>query len=277
VTVHLQERAGSGNVTCHVRLSRAAVTTAITVCLLVAPAVAQTAAPSPATRDDGRRTIAAFVPNFFRGASGIFSAESLVPLLVGGGVTAIAAPFDDDAIERFGNPDASFGKALEKAGSAGVLGGIVAALFVAGRATDAPRFRATTYDLTEAALVAGGYTQLLKAAVRRERPDGSNDKSFPSGHASSTFALAAVAEEHYGWKAGVPAYTLAAFVAASRVQREKHFPTDVIAGATLGYVVGRAVVRVNDKPLDPAGATHVSVAPVVTRRDRGLVISLTFR
>ena len=54
--------------------------------------------------------------------------------------------------------------------------------------------------------------QALKYTVRRERPDGSNNKSFPSGHSASAFATATVLHRHYGWKIGVPAYALGGYV-----------------------------------------------------------------
>ena len=99
-------------------------------------------------------------------------------------------------------------------------------------------------DMLDAFVVNGVYTLVLKAAVRRERPNEQDNKAFPSGHTSNAFALAAVAERHYGWKAGVPAYLLASAVGVSRLQRNKHHLSDVVAGAALGYIVGRTVVRV---------------------------------
>jgi hypothetical protein len=53
----------------------------------------------------------------------------------------------------------------------------------------------------------------FKHVVHEERPDGSDDKSFPSGHASVSFAAAATLENRYGWKVGLPAFALASFVA----------------------------------------------------------------
>ena len=158
-----------------------------------------------------------------------------------------------------------------------MIGAVVAVLFATGRAVDAPRYRAMTYDLVQAFLINAGYTTLLKEVVHRERPNGEDDLSFPSGHASNAFALAAVAERHYGWKAGVPAYTLASLVAVSRLQRNKHYLSDVMAGATLGYIVGRTVVKVNGKPLDATRTgAQVSLSPLVTRRTRGVVASIAF-
>ena len=46
---------------------------------------------------------------------------------------------------------------------------------------------------------------------------------------------------HFGWKAGVPAYGLAAYVAGSRLQENRHYMSDVLFGAAVGIVSGRTV------------------------------------
>ena len=237
-----------------------------------APSVA---APSP-TRDDGRRTIRRFPANLLRGTVGIFSTDNIKPLLIGGGVTGIGAIFDDDVATAIADPSNGFGTSFEKGAEPAVIGGVVAVLFAAGRTSDAGRFRATTYDWMHAFLINAGYTVLVKEVVRRERPNGEDQLSFPSGHASNAFALAAVAQGHYGWKEGVPAYALAGLIAVSRLQRNAHYLSDVLAGATLGYIVGRTVVRVNGQALDSPRRAQFSLSPVVTRRSRALVAGVTF-
>ena len=62
-----------------------------------------------------------------------------------------------------------------------------------------------------------------------------------SGHSSVTFATATVLQRDLGWKVGVPAYGLATYVAASRIQDKRHFLSDVTFGAALGIVAGRSV------------------------------------
>ena len=62
---------------------------------------------------------------------------------------------------------------------------------------------------------------------------------------------ATVAEHHYGWKIGIPAYLLASGIGLSRVESSKHNLSDVLAGATLGYISGITAVRQDGKPLDP--------------------------
>jgi membrane-associated phospholipid phosphatase len=74
----------------------------------------------------------------------------------------------------------------------------------------------------------------------------------------------------------VPAYALASAVAVSRLQRNKHYLSDVMAGATLGYIVGRTVVRVNGRPLEASRGLQVSVSPVVGRRTRAVSVAVSF-
>ena len=54
---------------------------------------------------------------------------------------------------------------------------------------------------------------------------------------------ATVVSRHYGWKKALPAYAFASYVGASRIRSQKHHLSDVIAGATIGYIVGRTVTR----------------------------------
>jgi membrane-associated phospholipid phosphatase len=248
-----------------------------------APAAGPTATQAPANppdtappRQDGRRTMRRFIPNLLRGTMGVVSTDNIKPLLIGGAATGVGAIFDDDVAGWIADPDHGFGTSLEDGAAPSVVGAAVAVLFATGRAVDGPRYRAMTYDLMHAFLINAGYTTLLKELIHRERPNGADNLSFPSGHASNAFALAAVAERHYGWKAGLPAYTLASLVAVSRLQRNKHYLSDVVAGATLGYIVGRTVARVNGKALDAPARAQFTMSPLISKRTRGLTATVTF-
>lgn len=236
------------------------------------PAAGTTTVPVPG-RHDGRRTLRAFPKNLLRGTVGVFHADNLPPFLAGATVTAGLSYLDDEAQDAV--PGEGWGESFDK-----TTGGLwswvfVGSMFTAGRVAKGPRFRAMTYDLLGAALVTAGYTGLLKVTVARERPNGEDERSFPSGHASNAFALATVAERHYGWKAGVPAYALAGVIAASRVEQGKHFLSDVVAGATLGFLAGRTVVRVNGAPMEKR-TPEVRVAPILGRDIQGLRVSVVF-
>lgn len=86
---------------------------------------------------------------------------------------------------------------------------------------------------------------LLKFAVNRERPCGSTNRinsSFPSGHATGAFAFSYVVGKRYP-KVSIPLYLISSTVAISRVYNEKHYFSDVIAGAILGIISGWVVME----------------------------------
>jgi membrane-associated phospholipid phosphatase len=103
----------------------------------------------------------------------------------------------------------------------------------------------------------------IKIGVGRERPDGSNRRSFPSGHTANSFALAEVFRSGYGWKVGAPLCGLGVFTALGRMEENVHHLSDVIVGAAIGIVIGRSV-NVFSAP--------VQVAPTPT----GMSVSMAF-
>lgn len=94
----------------------------------------------------------------------------------------------------------------------------------------------------------------LKYAVHKRRPDGSDRRSFPSGHSSLVFTDASFLMRRYGWKYGVPAYALATYVAWGRVYAKKHDFWDVAAGAAIGTAIGLLCTRPFMKQVEIAPA-----------------------
>ncbi len=205
--------------------------------------------PKEGFPEDGRRTLSAFPKNLGRSFVGVFSKDNLFPFLAGAAATATSSYMDTSAQTFMTARSDQFGKLGAQAGGFPVMASVTVGLFAAGRFTGPGTFRAATYDMAQAVIVDSVYTTIAKHAVNRTRPDGSDNLSFPSGHTSSAFAMATVAEAHFGPKVGVPAYLAAGFIGASRIQSDKHYLSDVIAGAALGYIVGRTVVRENGEPL----------------------------
>lgn len=91
-------------------------------------------------------------------------------------------------------------------------------------------------QLTYSLAATEGVTQLLKHTVRERRPDGSDRRSFPSGHTSVSFAAAGYLHQRYGWRWGLPAALAAGVVGVARVQSHDHHWHDVLAGAVIGEV-----------------------------------------
>jgi membrane-associated phospholipid phosphatase len=126
-------------------------------------------------------------------------------------------------------------------------------------------------DLMEAQILTEGIVQGLKLIGRRPRPlnpDGTPNAntsfSFPSGHAAVTFAGATVLQQHLGWKAAIPTYIVAAYVATSRLHDNEHYLSDVVFGAATGIIVGRSVTW--------HGRNNYPIMPAVSPDYLGLVI-----
>lgn len=109
-----------------------------------------------------------------------------------------------------------------------------------------------------------GLTYALKYIVKKDRPDMSDNHSFPSMHTSVSFAGAAFIQRRYGWKWGIPAYLLSTYVGWSRVYGKKHDGWDVAAGAVIGvgsaYLFTRPFAKKHQLSVSPiAGDGHVGV------------------
>ena len=81
-----------------------------------------------------------------------------------------------------------------------------------------------------------GSTEILKHQISALRPDQSDDKSFPSGHTAVAFASARYLDKRYaGQVSPYLLYGAASLTALARVQADKHYWKDTIAGGALGY------------------------------------------
>jgi hypothetical protein len=169
--------------------------------------------------------------------------------LAGGGVAALAVhPADDDINQHFAGTGSAdkFWKPGQVIGNTAVLLGAGAATYLVGRGKKSNRVQHIGMDEIEAELLAGGIVFGIKESVRRDRPSTAETSnatgfSFPSGHAAATFAAATVLQQHLGYKAGIPTYLVASYVAMSRLHENVHFASDVVFGATIGIIVGRTV------------------------------------
>ena len=120
---------------------------------------------------------------------------------------------------------------------------------------------------TEGLLSSAVVTHSMKFVVARERPDSTTRTAFPSGHASVAFASATSLALSYGWRAAIPGYGMAIFTGLSRLADNAHWLSDVVAGATVGILFGRAGFK-----------HHFSVAPLVLDdggRGGGLTVQLS--
>lgn len=87
-----------------------------------------------------------------------------------------------------------------------------------------------------------GSAYILKQIIHEERPDRSDDHSFPSDTAALADAPADYLWARYGWEYGVPAYAAAVFVGYSRVNAKKHHWYDVAASSAMAFGFNYAFV-----------------------------------
>jgi membrane-associated phospholipid phosphatase len=100
-------------------------------------------------------------------------------------------------------------------------------------------------------------------------PDG---QSMPSNHSIIVWSAAHVVANRYpGWATRLAAYGLATTVSVSRVMAKQHFPSDVLVGSTLGYLIGGYVVHKRGEP-----SRSYSFSMVDTPNGRGVQLSYNF-
>jgi membrane-associated phospholipid phosphatase len=87
----------------------------------------------------------------------------------------------------------------------------------------------------------------LKAMRHNDSPNGKS-WAWPSGHTSSSVAFASVLDEFYGPKVGIPAYCAAGLVAYRMMETGDHWASDVVFGATLGWVAGHTIAGSGKMP-----------------------------
>ncbi len=95
-----------------------------------------------------------------------------------------------------------------------------------------------SWQLIKSGVISRATVEGLKFTVDKDRPDGSADDSFPSGHTADSFAAATFIQQRYGWQWAIPAYVGATFVGYSRIASDKHYIEDVLAGAAIGIISG---------------------------------------
>jgi membrane-associated phospholipid phosphatase len=239
---------------------------AVVVC--ASPAAAQSGHPS----NPGCSVAAGSWSQLFVGTFGNFrqlSSRQNLGIVALGGIAAASAHRADGEVTRSVAGHASSGAFKPGAflGSTPLQLGAAIGTYAIGRALNKPCAASLGADLFQADLMAQALVVGLKQATRRARPEGSG-YSFPSGHAAAAFASATVLQRHYGWKAGLPAYAVASYVAVSRVEMNRHYVSDVAFGAALGFVAGRTVTIGKGRQL--------MLTPITTPDSSGAGIGVTW-
>jgi membrane-associated phospholipid phosphatase len=140
--------------------------------------------------------------------------------------------------------------------------------------------KAAVYAL--ATTIADQTAARLKTVSRHQRPDGSDFRSFPSGHTTTAFVAAEFLRKEYGhispWIT-LAGYTSASAVGALRVYHNKHWLTDVMAGASVGILSTNLAYFLHDKAKtlrNGKGAQRLTMLPAFRHGEVGLGLRYQF-
>jgi len=115
----------------------------------------------------------------------------------------------------------------------------LSALGIKGKNT----FKDKAIILSTSYIIMGLAVNVLKKTSSSERPDGSGNNSFPSGHTATAFMGAELLYQEYKdvsvWY-GISGYVVAAGTGAFRIYNNKHWLSDVVAGAGIGILSTKA-------------------------------------
>lgn len=233
-----------------------------TLLLVYSAALAQTAPTTSPSIAPAAPVRAEFARQVFHDQRLVFTAPARIKkrdarwlLPLAGGIAFLVETDARNMRERIhteASRDASL--AVSNAGVA-ALGAIPALLWWHGWHSGDDYQRDTGLLAIRAAVDSLGEAEMLRLITGRARPTpagGSGSffqgspatSSFPSLHAAGAWAVASVIADRYpGWLSQTAAYGLAAAVSFTRVTAREHFPSDVAAGAALGWLTGRMVTH----------------------------------
>ena len=195
--------------------------------------------PSPVTRTGFHAYVYSVAHDF----GAMPTMKSTYAVLGGAGLVAAAVHNEDTRVNaHFQGGNTKIFAAGQYIGQSYTIGAAAFATYLVGRVKKNEKATHIGIDELRALLESELIVQGLKYTVRRERPEGTG-YAFPSGHAADSFAAATVLQRHFGAKAAIPTYILASYVAMSRLHENRHYLSDVIFGAGVGYMVGHTVTR----------------------------------
>jgi membrane-associated phospholipid phosphatase len=174
------------------------------------------------------------------------------------GVVAViggAMAFDRTGRSYFSDyTDTQAAKDLKKYGDIAQFIGPIAGIGfgIKGWSQENDRDKQITWDLLESLAWSSALSLVSRVVLGRTRPDKTDDPfhfkagdwagSFPSGHTTAAFSAAATIGAYYpDWRVQVPVYTAATAVGFSRLYANRHWTSDVVSGALLGYGVAHAL------------------------------------
>lgn len=206
-----------------------------------------------------------------------------------GVATAVAIHYDSQALQKLGTDPTTQNRfeQISNAGGAYIPAGVIVAGYAFGAWQKDDYLKQTAVLAGESIVDGLILNEGLKFAIDRQTPSQGDrtgqfwphgfrgwpdGQSMPSGHSMTAWNLAHVISSRYpSWHTRLIMYSLAATVSASRVVARKHFPSDVLVGGSIGYLVGGYVVHARGD-----ASKSFSLSMVNTPNGRGLQLNYTF-
>ena len=217
-------------------------------------------APEDETQEQEARSVKTFFPNLLGDQKQVWSFPTRGDswkkrgLWVAVGLSAASFSLDGCPAEKL-RTDTSFkdfNEVFDSSGTDIALAVLPLAITGLGELAGSDAWTEIGWKTSEAAADAYLVATVWKLGSQRSRPhegkdygfwDGGN--SFPSGHATVAWAIAATTAHHFKdrkWVAWL-VYPTAAIISFSRVSSGNHFPSDVVVGSALGFAIGRYAVQ----------------------------------
>ena len=144
----------------------------------------------------------------------------------------------------------------------------------------------SNFDQTAMALLSSGITAIvvttLKTQTGRLRPDGSNYHSFPSGHTTTAFAAAELLNQEFKGRSpwiGYAGYTVATATGVLRTYNNKHWVSDVVAGAGIGIISTKITYLLYPaiKKIFKPAENNLTFGPTYLNKQMGYRVSFNLR
>jgi membrane-associated phospholipid phosphatase len=208
--------------------------------------------------------------------------------LVAGGLAITVAfldkPIRDAAQSNRSSSADNFFHNIEKFGTKTYALPVLIGFYGVGIGMDNYNAKTVALDGLSASVISGVVTSVFKGISGRARPNTGlgphhwdpfgGDQSFPSGHATGAFSVAAAIAAHYdnAWVA-TTAYTIASLVGVARIEQDAHWTSDVIAGGLIGGLIGHHLVNYNETWRQEHG---LALAPEIGTDGRELTFTWKF-